>query len=137
MKFEYSKGEDALYVYFKEVEVSRSEDVDEGVIVDYDARGDAVGIEVLDASSRIDMSDYEGVGWLVHRLLTQDRARERPSSGQTRRSRRLTRGHRANPKRPARKRVMRVHSRRRGRKRVQRETSSRRSEGSRMTVSQP
>ena len=56
MKFEYSKDEDALYIYFKEVEVSRSEDVDEGIIIDYDALDDVVGIEVLDASSRIDVS---------------------------------------------------------------------------------
>ena len=56
MKFEYSKDEDALYIYFKEVEVSRSEDVDEGIIIDYDAMDDIVGIEVLDASSRIDVS---------------------------------------------------------------------------------
>ena len=39
---------------------------------------DVVGIEVLDASSRIDMSDCEGVERLVDRLLTQDAARERP-----------------------------------------------------------
>ena len=57
MKFEYSKDEDALYIYFKEVEVSRSEDVDEGIIIDYDALDDVVGIEVLDASSRIDVRD--------------------------------------------------------------------------------
>ena len=56
MKFEYSKDEDTLYIYFKEVEVSRSEDVDEGIIIDYDALDDIVGIEVLDASSRIDVS---------------------------------------------------------------------------------
>ena len=56
MKFEYSKGEDALYIYIKEVEVSRSEDVDEGIIIDYDALDDVVGIEILDASSRIGVS---------------------------------------------------------------------------------
>ena len=78
MKFEYSKDEDALYIYFKEVEVSRSEDVDEGIIIDYDALDDVVGIEVLDASSRIDLSGCEGVGWLIHRRLPQDAARERP-----------------------------------------------------------
>lgn len=127
MKFEYSRDEDALYVYFKEVDVSRSEDVDDGIVIDYDALGDVVGIEVLDASSRIDMSDREGVGWLVHRLMTQDPARERPPSGQTRRSRQPVRAHRVNPKRAGRKRVMRIHSRRRARKRVQREMSSRRS----------
>ena len=71
MKFEYSEDEDALYVYFQEVEVSRSQDVDEGIIVDYDALGDVVGIEVLDASSRIDVSD--GVGRLVHRAQAQTR----------------------------------------------------------------
>ena len=75
MKVEYSADEDALYVYLKEVEVSRSEDVDEGIIVDYDAMDDVVGIEVLDASSRIDVNDCEGVGRLVDRLLTQDAAR--------------------------------------------------------------
>ena len=78
MKIEYSADEDALYVYLKKVEVSRSEDVDECVVADYDARGDVAGIEVLDASSRIDMSDCEGVERLVDRLLTQDAARERP-----------------------------------------------------------
>ena len=78
MKVEYSADEDALYVYLKEVEVSRSEDVDEGVVADYDALDDVVGIEVLDASSRIDVNDCEGVERLVDRLLTQDAARERP-----------------------------------------------------------
>ena len=78
MKIEYSADEDALYIYLKEVEVSRSEDVDEGIIVDYDAHGDAVGIEVLDASSRIAVSGCEGVGQLIDRLLTQAPARKRP-----------------------------------------------------------
>ena len=78
MKIEYSADEDALYIYLKEVEVSRSEDVDEGVVADYDAMDVVVGIEVLDASSRIDVSDCEGVERLVDRLLTQDAARERP-----------------------------------------------------------
>lgn len=57
MKFEYSEAEDALYIYFKEAEVSRSQDVDEGIIVDYDARGGVVGIEVLDASERVVAGD--------------------------------------------------------------------------------
>ena len=127
MKFEYGRDEDALYVYFKDAYVSRSEDVDDGIVIDYDALGGVVGIEVLDASSRIDTSDREGVGWPVHRLLTQGPARERPTSDQTRRSRHPVRGRRANPKRAARKRVARVYGRRRARKRVQREMSSRRS----------
>ena len=75
MKIEYSKNEDALYIYFHEVEVSRSRDVNEGIVIDYDAGGDVVGIEVLDASSRIDMSGCESGGWPVLSLLTQDSER--------------------------------------------------------------
>ena len=70
MKFEYSKTEDALYIYFKEVEVSRSEDVDEGIIIDYDAMDDVVGIEVLDESSRIDVRDSRAAAALARDTLT-------------------------------------------------------------------
>ena len=72
MQFEYSEEEDALYVYFQKAAVSRSRDVDEGIIVDYDARGDVVGIEVLDASSRVAAG---GGARLVRRMLNQDSAR--------------------------------------------------------------
>ena len=73
MKFEYSKDEDALYIYFKEVEVSRSEDVDEGIIIDYDALDDVVGIEVLDASSRIDVRDSRAAAALARVALALSR----------------------------------------------------------------
>lgn len=53
MKIEYSKTADALYVYFKQGEVAKSKEVEEGVVVDLDAEGHIIGIEVLDASSRI------------------------------------------------------------------------------------
>lgn len=53
MKIEYSKTADALYVYFKQGEVAKSKEVEEGVVVDLDADGHLIGIEVLDASSRI------------------------------------------------------------------------------------
>ncbi len=53
MKIEYSKTADALYVYFKQCEVAKSREIEEGVVVDLDAEGHIVGIEVLDASTRI------------------------------------------------------------------------------------
>ena len=77
MKFEYDKTVDALYVYFQKVEVSRSESVEEGVVIDYDARGGVVGIEVLDASERIVIGD--GGGDLIRKLQAKDSARERSS----------------------------------------------------------
>ncbi|MDA2910945.1 DUF2283 domain-containing protein [Nitrospiraceae bacterium AH_259_D15_M11_P09] len=61
MKIEYSKTADALYVYFKQREVAKSKEVEEGVVVDLDAEGHLVGIEILDASVRIGVKDLVNV----------------------------------------------------------------------------
>jgi len=53
MKIEYSKEADALYVYFREADVAKSKEVEEGVVIDVDEKGHIVGIEVLDASKRL------------------------------------------------------------------------------------
>lgn len=53
MKIEYSKEADALYVYFREVNVAKSKEVEEGVVIDLDQEGHIVGIEILDASKRL------------------------------------------------------------------------------------
>lgn len=53
MKIEYSKEADALYVYFREVAVVKSKEVEEGVVIDLDDKGHIVGIEVLDVSKRL------------------------------------------------------------------------------------
>ena len=57
MKIEYSADIDALYVYFQEVEVAKSVEPDDGVLVDLDDRGKVVGIEFLDASERFESAD--------------------------------------------------------------------------------
>ena len=54
MKIEYSADVDVLYVYLQEVEVARSEDPADGIVVDFDQNGTVVGIEILDASHRFD-----------------------------------------------------------------------------------
>ena len=53
MKIEYSKEADALYVSFKEAEVIKSKEVEEGVVVDFDSEGHLIGIEILDARARL------------------------------------------------------------------------------------
>lgn len=57
MKIEYSADVDALYVYLQEVEVARSEEPADGIVVDLDQNGAVVGIEILDASDRFDDTD--------------------------------------------------------------------------------
>ena len=61
MKIEYSKTADALYVYFREVEAARSEDVQEGIVVDFGDEGQLVGIEILDVSSRLSVKNLVNV----------------------------------------------------------------------------
>jgi len=61
MKIEYSKESDAIYVYFKEEYVAKSKEIEDGVVVDFDEKGQLVGIEVLDVSQRFSLSDIANV----------------------------------------------------------------------------
>ena len=61
MKIEYSKKADAIYVYFKEDFVARSKEIEDGVVIDFDEKGQLIGIEVLDVSQRFSLSDIVNV----------------------------------------------------------------------------
>lgn len=57
MKIEYDKAVDALYIRIQEKEVARTQEVSEGVNLDFDGEGRLIGLEVLDASKRYTSSD--------------------------------------------------------------------------------
>ena len=61
MKIEYSKQVDALYINLRELPVAESRDIEEGVTLDFDAKGHLVGLEVLDASERMGLSNLVNV----------------------------------------------------------------------------
>jgi uncharacterized protein YuzE len=61
MKIEYSKDIDALYIRLREVQIEDSMDIEEGVTVDLDEKGHIVGIEILDASEKMNLSDLVNV----------------------------------------------------------------------------
>lgn len=61
MKIEYSKEADALYVYFRQVDVAKSKKVEEGVDVDFDNKGHIAGIEILDARKRLTVRELVNV----------------------------------------------------------------------------
>ena len=61
MKIEYSKEADAIYVYFKEDYVAKSTEIEDGVVIDFDEKGQLIGIEVLDVSQRFSLSDIVNV----------------------------------------------------------------------------
>lgn len=61
MKFHYDKKVDALAIRFSDKPYAESEEVQEGIIFDYDRAGRVIGIEILDAS-KILPKDFQKVG---------------------------------------------------------------------------
>ena len=53
MKIAYDREADALSVTFRSVKVDHTREVEEGVLIDFDADNHIVGVEVLDASHRM------------------------------------------------------------------------------------
>jgi uncharacterized protein YuzE len=61
MKIEYSREADALYVYFKEDFVAKSREIEDGIVIDFDDKGQIIGIEILDATQRFSLADIVNV----------------------------------------------------------------------------
>lgn len=53
MKVKYDKEVDILYIKLSDSPIEESDENKPGVILDYDAKGTVVGIEILDASKKI------------------------------------------------------------------------------------
>ena len=54
MKVAYDRETDALSIVFRQAPVAESDERAAGLILDFDADGEIVAIELLDASRRID-----------------------------------------------------------------------------------
>ncbi|NEP44810.1 MAG: DUF2283 domain-containing protein [Okeania sp. SIO2H7] len=54
MEAKYDYEVDVLRINWSKAEVEESDSVSPGVIVDYDAEGNVIGIEILNASEKID-----------------------------------------------------------------------------------
>jgi len=61
MKIEYSKNVDALYIKLRDAKIVDSMDIEEGVTVDLDEKGHIVGIEILDASEKLQLSELVNI----------------------------------------------------------------------------
>ena len=53
MKVRYDKEVDILYIHFSEEKIFESDEDKPGIILDYDEKGNIVGIEVINASLKI------------------------------------------------------------------------------------
>ncbi|WP_228036873.1 DUF2283 domain-containing protein [Cuspidothrix issatschenkoi] len=54
MKITYDPEVDVLRIIFSNVQIEESDEEKPGIILDYDEAGNIIGIEIIDASKRID-----------------------------------------------------------------------------------
>lgn len=69
MKFHYYPDTDTLYIDLAEKESVDSVEVAPGVILDFDAEGNLVGIDIDHASAVIDLSRLEADGLPLGRIM--------------------------------------------------------------------
>jgi uncharacterized protein YuzE len=56
MKLNYFAETDSLYIDLSEQPSVRSREISEGVVLDYDAKGNLVGIDIDNASSKVELN---------------------------------------------------------------------------------
>jgi uncharacterized protein YuzE len=61
MRMTWDKEADALYIRFDEAKIVESEEVSDGIILDFDASGRMVGSEMLDVRRRFPNADLSRV----------------------------------------------------------------------------
>ena len=71
MGVRYDEEADALYIRLRKGKYYESDEIKEGFIIDYDADGNIVGIEILDASAYIAPADLSTVNFEISRQLTK------------------------------------------------------------------
>lgn len=65
MKMTYDPKTDTLTIEFKTSRIVESDEEKPGVILDFDAEGDLVGLEILDASRRV--TEFDQVQFQIAR----------------------------------------------------------------------
>jgi len=55
MKLNYFAETDSLYIDLSEQPSASSKEISEGVVLDYDAKGNLVGIDIDNASSKVEL----------------------------------------------------------------------------------
>ena len=61
MRIRYDKEVDALYLRFDDSSVVESEEVKPGIVVDFNAEGQVIGVEVLDLKRQVPAADLKGL----------------------------------------------------------------------------
>ena len=57
MRLHYSLDADAIYIRLKEDKICNTDEVTEDIIMDYDEKGNVIGIEILSVSEKVDINE--------------------------------------------------------------------------------
>jgi uncharacterized protein YuzE len=57
MRIEYDKEANALYIQMQEKPVTKTKEIEPGLLVDFDEQNNLIGIEILDVTQRFVLSD--------------------------------------------------------------------------------
>ena len=72
MKIRYDENVDALYIRLREGKYYESDEIKEGIILDYDEAGNIIGIEILDASSYLLPTDLSSISFQIDKATVPD-----------------------------------------------------------------
>jgi len=72
MRIKIDLESDTLYFRISEDPIEESEEINKGLIVDYDASGKVVGIEILNVKEKFKMEDLIGVKFEIPAIATID-----------------------------------------------------------------
>ncbi|MDO8538330.1 MAG: DUF2283 domain-containing protein [archaeon] len=61
MEISFDKRADALYIKFRTGKFAKNKKIDDETIIDLDAKGKILGIEMLNASKRVSIKELEEV----------------------------------------------------------------------------
>jgi len=70
MRVRYDEQVGILYIRLKETPYHESDEIREGVIIDYDKDGNVIGIEILDASDYLAVDELATVRFDISRTIT-------------------------------------------------------------------
>jgi len=71
MKIRYDQSSDAVYIRLKESKYSESDEISNNIILDFDKKGNVIGIEILDASNYLDINELSSIKFEVNKKISK------------------------------------------------------------------
>lgn len=66
MRISYDEVDDAMYIRFSDTDYYQSDEVKEGVILDFDKEGRIIALELLDVSKRLPNMSLDSINFEVN-----------------------------------------------------------------------